>query len=126
MDSSSNDSADEDEDEKQIDEDEEESLEDDAITCLPPFLLLIIHTVICQEKHDLAQWCKSFSVPCRVENRFDVSCVQLVKDGLLAYHGGTLSMHEHLRITTCHDGYCSAYADHAVILRCLFGIISTC
>ena len=93
MDSSSNNSA-EGEDEKQIDEDEEEGLEDDAITCLPSFLLLIIHAVICQEKHDLVQWYESFSVPCRVENRFNVSCVQLEKDGLLAYHGGTSSMHE--------------------------------
>ena len=37
----------------------------------------IVHVVICQEKSNLVQWCESFSVPCRVENQFNVSCVQL-------------------------------------------------
>ena len=65
------------------DEDKEEGLEDDAIrestTCTMGSITSVANTfaAICQEKSDLVQWCRSLSVCCRVENQFNVSCVQL-------------------------------------------------
>ena len=61
-------------------------------------LPVIVLEVILQDNVDLVQWCGSFSVP--LQGRKSVQC-QLCpvgnNDGLLAYHGGTSLMREHLK-----------------------------
>ena len=67
-------------------------------------LPVIVLEVILQDNANLVQWCGSFSVVWKffsaLQGRKSVQC-QLCpvgnNDGLLAYHGGTSSMREHLK-----------------------------
>ena len=69
--------------EEQIDEDKEERLEDYAIRGSTTSTMGSVTSVansLCDNlsrESDPVQRCGSFSVPCKVENQFNVSCVQL-------------------------------------------------